>query len=637
MCSSSAVQQQVDRRVVGRVELRGAPGIQDRQRVLPRQRRRVRMADEVGDVVGDERAVECRPVDRESERGVAREEPERPARRPGSVRAALHGSGEFYHRAARGPSSAHSRGCSAATGPKRRRRSPAKPRRASSSCGAQATASTWRAPGSRTARCRRSGARPGGTSRGPPGPTLRKRLAFQVGGKNGRERSDLWTWRPGDAQPAPIAETPRRDEAWPAWAPDAPELAFAFRGGSKPPGVAILVFRGAAQIAVPIAETSAPGLFLRPRFAPDGASLVAQRRNGGDSQLWILTRQRESRALTHDPDWFHLKAAFTRDGSRVLFTRRPVAGGPADVASVDLRGGDLRIHGSEPGSDDQSGTPSPRRDEVAFVSDRDGNFELYLAPLPEGPARRLTDTPDWDEGAPRWSPDGTRIAVTAAPHGGPAPQMKSPETLDGSRVRVIDRDGKLALRDAGAHAGLDAGLVAAPPPAAAPPRAPSRRSARVSRRAPAPARTARSRRRAAAAGSGCRDRTGSASRPRALVQQRVEAVARQARDAVQRALDPAEGVLAQREVVRVADLEAEVLEQAAQCCAAGSGRDGAAGRDGTTPDRSSAPASSRSWGRRRSGVRRAAAGDAPRASVARGSSRCSSTCQMITSSKNAAG
>jgi Tol biopolymer transport system component len=275
------------------------------------------------------------------------------------------------------------------------------------------------------------------------------RLVFQVGEPGTRTRADLWSWRPGDAAPAPIATTPRRDEGWPAWSPTAPELAFAFRGDARTAGVAILAFGAAAPVVLPLAEAAPGSWFLRPRFAPDGASLVVQRRAAGSSSLWILSRGAEPRALTRDPAGFDLKAAFTRDGARVLFTRRPAAGGPQDVASVDLRGGDLRLHASAPGSDDHAGTPSPARDEIALISDRDGNHELYLAALPDGPARRLTHTPEWNEEAPQWSPDGERLAVTVAPAGAAPPRTRSPDSLADARVRVLDREGRVRFEAPG--------------------------------------------------------------------------------------------------------------------------------------------------------------------------------------------
>lgn len=53
-------------------------------------------------------------------------------------------------------------------------------------------------------------------------------------------------------------------------------------------------------------------------------------------------------------------------------------------------------------------TWSPDRSQIAFVSNRDGNFELYVMNADGDEVKRLTNTPE-NETAPRWSPDGTRI------------------------------------------------------------------------------------------------------------------------------------------------------------------------------------------------------------------------------------
>ena len=52
---------------------------------------------------------------------------------------------------------------------------------------------------------------------------------------------------------------------------------------------------------------------------------------------------------------------------------------------------------------------SPDGSEIAFTSNRDGNFELYVMPSVGGEAARLTNTPD-DEFEHSWSPDGQTLA-----------------------------------------------------------------------------------------------------------------------------------------------------------------------------------------------------------------------------------
>jgi TolB protein len=55
--------------------------------------------------------------------------------------------------------------------------------------------------------------------------------------------------------------------------------------------------------------------------------------------------------------------------------------------------------------DDITPAISPDQTRLAFASNRDGPWDLYLLDLASGSVTRLTDTPEYD-GAPSWSPDG---------------------------------------------------------------------------------------------------------------------------------------------------------------------------------------------------------------------------------------
>lgn len=59
-------------------------------------------------------------------------------------------------------------------------------------------------------------------------------------------------------------------------------------------------------------------------------------------------------------------------------------------------------------ADDVMPTFAPNSDEIAFTSNRDGNWNIYVTSLDGGPPVQLTSDPE-QELHPSWSPDGTKI------------------------------------------------------------------------------------------------------------------------------------------------------------------------------------------------------------------------------------
>ena len=268
--------------------------------------------------------------------------------------------------------------------------------------------------------------------------TSARRLVFQIA--NAGTRSDLVLWAPGDGE-VPLVKTAERVERWPAWSPTGARLIYAFRAG-KPASGLMMANLDSGESSI-VASSGPRYFFYRPSFSPDGTAVVVQRREPGEgSNLWILDGGYPPRRLTEDEQWVDYKPAYTRDGSRIYFSRRRRRGGPSSLASIAPDGSDLQLLQSTQDSDTHSGTPSPVRDEMVFVSNRDGKPEVFLADLSGENARKLTLSSERIDLAPRWSPDGERLVVTSTAVGAPPPRLVDRSNLAATRIVVLDREGR---------------------------------------------------------------------------------------------------------------------------------------------------------------------------------------------------
>ena len=171
----------------------------------------------------------------------------------------------------------------------------------------------------------------------------------------------------------------------------------------------VATHEGKSQIFTSQLNSKEPGVLLfehpsgasEPAWCPTGKSLAFIAQENGVSQVFVFDLksklyENKSNSSHNDgsPSW-------TPDGKSLLFAR--------DSSSIILK-----ADGQETALiDDTSGwntapSLSPDSKQLVFMSNRDGNPEIYLRTLPGGKVLRLTEDPSYDT-LPRFSPDAKRI------------------------------------------------------------------------------------------------------------------------------------------------------------------------------------------------------------------------------------
>ena len=212
----------------------------------------------------------------------------------------------------------------------------------------------------------------------------------------------------------PIRLTNHGDAGSPAWSPDGDRIAFTGRHDESLGEIYVINANGTGLTRL---TNEGSAWHDNAAWAPDGDRIAFASDRDGNANIYIMNADgtvldqfRRNNGADDHPTW-------SPDGTRIAFESNGDdigSGGGYDIVVLQRRedGGVnvqwLTTHAAR----DRAPEWSPDGTRIAFVSDRDGNHEIYAIETDGSGLTQLTNHAARDE-HPTWSPDGTRIAFNS--------------------------------------------------------------------------------------------------------------------------------------------------------------------------------------------------------------------------------
>jgi TolB protein len=162
--------------------------------------------------------------------------------------------------------------------------------------------------------------------------------------------------------------------------------------------------------------------------------------NRDSKEVWMADYDgANAKQITIGSEWLNLAPSWSHDARAVAYTsyRKVATGGAPDIYISRIYQGVLENPTKGRGEQNYQPVFSPDGTRIAFVSNRDGNSEIYVMNVDGSGMRRLTNHPAADA-VPTWSPTGAQIAFTSDRGG--TPQIYITSSSDQSTPRKISSE-----------------------------------------------------------------------------------------------------------------------------------------------------------------------------------------------------
>jgi len=222
---------------------------------------------------------------------------------------------------------------------------------------------------------------------------------------------DVWSMKPDGTELREITSTPE-DERSPAVSPDGREILFVDQNR----GISMMEADGSNRRTIPLPI----GIYGQPAWKPDGQGIVFVKYRvlpADESEIWFMKREngawREPERISTFPP-MRLYPSFSPDGTKLLYTefhRDKLLGVVEEIGVLDLAKHTFqRI--TDHAADSFDAVWSPAGEEIAYTSNKAGNYDVWLFSSKSGKHRPLTACPGFD-GEAAWSPEGRALAFVS--------------------------------------------------------------------------------------------------------------------------------------------------------------------------------------------------------------------------------
>jgi Tol biopolymer transport system component len=167
------------------------------------------------------------------------------------------------------------------------------------------------------------------------------------------------------------------------------------------------IYRMNADGSAPTRLTENEATDNLPSISPDGTKVAFSSDRDGDADIYVMGIDGSGLTQLTSDAGIELQPAWSPDGTKIAYHGSSIE--QYDIFVVDATGG-TPVDVTNTPADEASANWSPDGTQLAFMSDRDGNEEIYRQNADgTGTATRLTNNAARDAD-PDWSPDGQKLA-----------------------------------------------------------------------------------------------------------------------------------------------------------------------------------------------------------------------------------